>query len=111
MIVALVCDGFDKLAPEFKEFAYEKQFFDQEILRHNDFLKKNRDGNWNMKEMGELILEGREEDLPPNILHCFQVRTWDFDLEDEVPRDRRINFVFALKQRNDGKINSHKWFY
>ena len=37
--------------------------------------------------------------------------TWDFGLEDESLKGRRINFIFAMKQRNDGKINSHKWFY
>ena len=35
----------------------------------------------------------------------------DFGLDDETLKGRRINFIFALKQRNDGKINSHKWFF
>jgi chitin synthase len=41
----------------------------------------------------------------------FQVCTWDFGLESDTLKGRRINFIFALKQRNDGKINSHKWFF
>ena len=24
---------------------------------------------------------------------------------------KKINFVFAVKQKNDGKVNSHKWFF
>jgi chitin synthase len=41
----------------------------------------------------------------------FQVCTWDFGLESDTLKGRRINFIFAVKQRNDGKINSHKWFF
>ena len=63
-----------------------------------------------MKTMQDLMDKGVKK-VPKNILHLFQVCTWDFGLEDESLKGRRINFVFALKQRNDGKINSHKWFY
>ena len=56
--------------------------------------------------------EGVPEDkVPSNILHCFQVTTWDFGIEAELLKGRRINFMFCIKQRNDGKINSHKWFF
>ena len=51
------------------------------------------------------------KDIPKNCLHLFQVCTWDFGLSDDHLGGRRINFVFALKQANDGKINSHKWFF
>ena len=54
----------------------------------------------------------KTEDIPTNMLHLFQVCTWDFGLKDANKLNgRRINFIFALKQRNDGKINSHKWFF
>ena len=49
--------------------------------------------------------------VPSNILHIFQVTTWDFGIEDDVLKSRRINFMFSVKHRNDGKINSHKWFF
>ena len=62
-----------------------------------------------MKDLDELVPPNRE--VPSNILHLFQVSTADFDLGDRVKNARRINFMFALKHRNDGKINSHKWFY
>jgi len=55
--------------------------------------------------------EVKEEDVPKNCLHLFQVCTWNFGLARNYLSGRRINFVFALKQRNDGKINSHKWFF
>jgi hypothetical protein len=44
----------------------------------------------------------------------FQVQTWDFGIEKDngdFLKMRRINFIFGIKQRNDGKINSHKWFF
>jgi len=64
-----------------------------------------------MKEMHELVLRG--EIVPTNLIHMFQVSTWDFDVAqgEDWLKQRRINFIFAIKQRNDGKINSHKWFF
>ena len=65
-----------------------------------------------MKTMAELMdKEVKEKNRPKNCLHLFQVCTWDFGLDRDYLSGRRINFVFALKQRNDGKINSHKWFF
>ena len=43
-------------------------------------------------------------------MHLFQLKTWNFGLR-EVPHRQRVNFIFGLKQRNDGKINSHRWFF
>lgn len=37
--------------------------------------------------------------------------SWDFGLESDELKGRRINFIFAIKHKNDGKINSHKWFF
>lgn len=65
---------------------------------------------------------------PDNCVHYFQASLSDFDIhskkgdttsnlghelkEDEVKLDKLpINIVFALKQRNDGKINSHRQFF
>ena len=109
MVVVLVCDGFDRLTPTFKQFATDKQFYDEEVLIEKGFMNQDRTGKWVMKDVDELVPVGA--DVPSNILHLFQVSTWDFDLGEEVPKQHRINFAFALKQRNDGKINSHKWFY
>lgn len=72
-------------------------------------MYEDRDG-WKMKEMKDLV-DRSVEKVPKNILHLFQVCTWNFEQEHEGLKGRRINFVFALKQRNDGKINSHKWFF
>lgn len=75
-------------------------------------MEKDRQGNWKMKTMRELMDASVEDkDVPKNCLHLFQVCTWNFDLKHDYLSGRRINFVFALKQRNDGKINSHKWFF
>ena len=106
--VVLVCDGFDRLTESFKAFASEKQFFDERLL-HNRFMQKDRKGVWRMRDIDDLVPLGHH--VPSNILHLFQVSSWDFDLGEDIPKDHRINFCFALKQRNDGKINSHKWFY
>jgi len=65
-----------------------------------------------MKTMYELMDDSVPSDaVPKNCLHLFQVCSWDFGLSKDELCGRRINFIFALKQRNDGKINSHKWFF
>ena len=62
-----------------------------------------------MPEVMDKKVKGKN--IPKNCLHLFQVCTWDFGLKDDHLGGRRINFVFALKHANDGKINSHKWFF
>lgn len=72
-------------------------------------MEKDRDGNWRMKDMRDIMDPGVKP--LPNIIHMFQVQTWDFGLTDDILKGKRLNFIFAIKQRNDGKINSHKWFF
>ena len=75
-------------------------------------MESNREGEFTMKKMRDVMEEDVEDEkVPTNILHCFQATTWDFGIDDPVLRGRRINFMFCIKQRNDGKINSHKWFF
>ena len=83
------------------------------MLKEKGFMVEERENQWRMKTMQELMEKKvKEDDIPKNILHLFQVCTWDFNLKDSNKLNgRRINFIFALKQRNDGKINSHKWFF
>ena len=37
--------------------------------------------------------------------------TWDLGLTEDYLKGRRIHICFGIKHRNDGKINSHKWFF
>ena len=67
-----------------------------------------------MKDLKLMLMDNnvKEEDIPNNVLHLFQICTWDFGIRDHSGLNgRRINFMFCVKQRNDGKINSHKWFF
>ena len=58
-------------------------------------MKQTREGNWIMKEMDELVDKG--VDVPSNIVHMFQLSTWDFGLEEDALKHRRINFIFGIK--------------
>jgi cellulose synthase/poly-beta-1,6-N-acetylglucosamine synthase-like glycosyltransferase len=110
MIVVCVCDGFEKIPESFRKYATKKQFLDVDILLQKGFMTQDRDGQLKMKTMDEVVAKNVKR-VPKNIVHLFQVCTWDFGVDDETLQGRRINFIFALKQRNDGKINSHKWFF
>lgn len=110
MIVVCVCDGFDKIPESFRKYATKKQFLDVDLLLQKGFMTQDRDGQLKMKTMDEVVAKNVKR-VPKNIVHLFQVCTWDFGVDDETLQGRRINFIFALKQRNDGKINSHKWFF
>ena len=108
-IVFLVVDGYEQIPASFKKFATEKAFFDLDVLEQKGFMERDRDGKLGMKEMRDIMDPGVK--APLNIIHMFQVQTWDFGLTDDMLKQKRINFVFAIKQRNDGKINSHRWFF
>lgn len=81
---------------------YEKGFMKRDPKNPNTY---------HMKDLSELI-DLETEELPEfnNIMHLFQLKTWDFGLR-YPPTYHPINFIFGLKQRNDGKINSHRWFF
>jgi hypothetical protein len=64
---------------------------------------------WELKELEECVSKGTP--APTNLLHLFQAQTCDFGLDKEYLKLKRINFMFAIKHRNDGKINSHRWFF
>jgi hypothetical protein len=59
-------------------------------------MYEDRDGVWKMKTMEDLMDKSVKK-IPKNILHLFQVCTWDFGLDDETLKGRRINFIFAIK--------------
>jgi len=111
-LVVVVVDGYENLKEPFKKVAREKGFLDEEVLFQKGFMNTDRDGNYKMKQMRDVMAEGMDPDLVPNnLLHCFQCTTWDFGIGNKILQGRRINFMFCIKQRNDGKINSHKWFF
>jgi cellulose synthase/poly-beta-1,6-N-acetylglucosamine synthase-like glycosyltransferase len=92
--------------------ARKGKYLDEEMLFQKGFMEPNREGVWRMKQMRDVMDERvKPERVPSNILHVFQVTTWDFGIESDILKGRRINFCFCIKQRNDGKINSHKWFF
>lgn len=52
-----------------------------------------------------------KEKHPQNMLHIWQVTTWDVGLDEDILKGRRVHICFGVKHRNDGKINSHRWFF
>jgi chitin synthase len=108
LICCLVSDGFS-ITEDFKKFATAKSFFNEEELRRTA-MNEVKPGKFEMKNIDD-VYQGDEDKKPNNLLHCFSVRTWDFGLKDPCPKEFRMNFMFGIKHKNDGKINSHKWFY
>ena len=48
--------------------------------------------------MRDLMDKGvKDDDVPLNIIHMFQLCTWDFGIEEDILKGRRINFIFAIK--------------
>lgn len=75
-------------------------------------MTNDEKGGYKMKPLKDIMDSSVEEkDIPKNILHLWQVSTWDLGLEDDNLKGRRMHIMFAVKHRNDGKINSHKWFF
>ena len=70
-------------------------------------MKESSGGTFSLKSMQDIMTC---DETPSNCMHLYQVSTSNFGLKGDV-KNKRINFIFAIKQRSDGKVNSHKWFY
>lgn len=70
MLVFLICDGYDRITQQFKEFAAQKGFFDEQLLIDKGFMAQDRGGKWKMKDMRDLM-DKRVEKVPLNIIHMF----------------------------------------
>mmetsp|Transcript_35383 Transcript_35383/g.34418 ORF Transcript_35383/g.34418 Transcript_35383/m.34418 type:complete len:137 (+) Transcript_35383:236-646(+) len=69
-VVFLICDGYDKIPKDFKKYATEKNFFDMDLLIEKGFMEQDRDKNWKMKDMRDLMTPGVKQ-IPTNIVHMF----------------------------------------
>jgi hypothetical protein len=78
-IVFVICDGYNAIPESFKKFATEKQFYDEDVLIQKGFMVKDKSGKCKMKEMKEIMDAGVAK-CPSNIIHMFQVQSWDFGL-------------------------------
>lgn len=112
MLVVLICDGYERIPESFRKLARDKQFLDEQLLAARGFMTQDKDGTLKMKPISDLMQQGvPDHKVPTNLLHLFQLTSFDFGLKDNSLCSHRINFMFGLKHRNDGKINSHKWFF
>jgi len=111
--VVLVCDGYERIPESFKKYARDKGFLDEEQLVGQGFMTKNAEGNFKPRSLDNIMeaQQGVEAQVPQNLLQCFEITTADFDIEGFSGVERPINLIFCIKQKNDGKINSHKWFF
>lgn len=112
--VFIICDGYDRIPDSFKKHARDKGFLDEELLVQRGFMDRTDDKRapYKMTPLKNIMDEEvPTEDIPKNILHVWQVTTWDLGLEEDILKGRRMHIMFAVKHRNDGKINSHKWFF
>lgn len=111
-VITIVCDGYDRIPDSFKALARDKGFLDEDLLVQRGFMDKDEKGTYKMKPLKDIMDNTvPEEEIPKNILHLWQVTTWDLGLEEDILKGRRMHIMFAVKHRNDGKINSHKWFF
>ena len=70
--IVLVCDGYDKITEDFKKFARERHFLDEQSLVDRGFMYKDRDGKFRMKPMRDLFDDDvADEDIPQNMCHVF----------------------------------------
>ncbi len=126
LVVFVIADGYDKLPGSLKRMLTAKQLFNVEELKSKGFMRRKKKArgysvtsraspqffgdNWEMRHVADLNPQEGEEPVA-NVVHLFMARTWDFEIGPGAPHRWRINFIFAVKQRNDGKINSHRCFF
>jgi len=113
-LIFIVCDGYDRIPDSFKELAREKGFLDENKLVDRGFMDydENLPQKYKMRPLKDIVDSNIDEkNIPQNLLHVFQVTTWDVGLDEDILKGRRMHICFGIKHRNDGKINSHRWFF
>ena len=81
MVVAVVCDGYDKIEQGFKDWAHKHELLDERILEERGFMyrKENEDAgdgepswDWKMRDIKDVMAKKvKKRDLPKNLLHMF----------------------------------------
>jgi chitin synthase len=109
-LVILACDGIDKVPQSMLDYLTKMGVLDLPLLKEKGFASYDETTNrYKMKEIQDFMDEGQDQ-YPNNLLHLFGSYTDDFGIKDnEYFKGRKINFVFALKHNNNGKINTYKW--
>jgi hypothetical protein len=69
-VVFLIADGYAGLTENFKKYATDMGFYDEEILKEGGFMEDDRNGKWKMKDM-TVIMDKSAKKVPLNIIHMF----------------------------------------
>ena len=110
--IFIICDGYERIPESFKEYARNLGILNETNLEKRGFMERNSTGILKMKEIDNLMDPSvPKHQVPLNLLHLWQIKTSDFGLNEKFLERRQVNLFFGLKQKNDGKVNSHKWFY
>jgi len=71
-LVVVVADGYDNIPKSLKALGREKGFLDEEVLFQKGFMELNRDKEFKMVNIRDVMDEDVDaEKVPSNILHCF----------------------------------------
>jgi hypothetical protein len=112
LLVVLCCDGFDKIPASFIDYLSDLGVLDAKVLRDKGYAQHDETtGRTKMRPIRDFMEQGQSS-YPTNLLHVFGACIEDFGIDDDASfRGRKINFVFALKHNNNGKINTFKWLF
>lgn len=112
LVIVLCCDGFERIPASFIKYLTERKALDTNLLQEKGFAEWDEaSGRAKMRPIEDFMEQGQES-YPSNLLHVFGASVSDFGIEDdEYFRGRKVNFVFALKHNNNGKLNSYKWLF
>ena len=71
-LVVVIADGYDNIPMCMKSLAREKGFLDEEVLFQKGFMELNRDKDFKMTNLRDVMDEDVDPDkIPSNLLHCF----------------------------------------
>jgi len=71
-LVVAICDGYDNIPESLKTLAREKGFLDEEMLFQKGYMDLNRDNQFKMKNIRDVMEPDVPiEKVPSNLLHCF----------------------------------------
>lgn len=114
VLVVLCCDGAVQIPQSFIDYLTERKALDFNLLKEKGFATFDETTQrYKMRDIEDFMEQGQES-YPNNLLHMFGTTLDDFGIEDadsEYYRGRKVNFMFALKHNNNGKVNSFKWLF
>lgn len=121
LVVVLIADGLEKVNADFLKHMRQLGLYSQDELIRHDFLKYDGEDGEVTKLKDLYKSQEEKKTYENNVVHCFarddiydfgfEPKDYDYIYGDRLKEPMSINFIFAIKHNNGGKLNSHLFYF